>query len=389
MIERMFATAESIGKRRREADIAEAEWLLELSDYDRSGDWAIDGYLNAAAALRTLCRMDPGVAQYYVHLARKLAKLPEVAAAYAAGDISLRHVQVVADAYTNPRAEAIAACESTLVDVAREHTPKALAAVVKHLADAIDGDDGAGNDEDEFRNRSLYASKTLHGRGDLRGSCDPLTFEVIDQALNAEMARDLQANDPRLAPARRMDALTNICRRALDGGELGESHGVQPHITAVVHIDPTAEPGARIRAEFADGRHLSTNQLELLLCDCDLSRVIVAGRSEILDVGRTTPIATPAQWKALVVRDGHCQAPGCRRPPSDCQAHHRDHYTRGGRTDLDNLELLCWYHHRIRHVEDAKARARPGEAVVHVRSNRKGTTKDGIPPPTSASHSVS
>lgn len=340
--------------------MAEAEWLTELADYDRSGDWAIDGYLSAAAALRTLCRMDPGVAQYYVHLARKLAKLPEVAAAYAAGDISRRHVQAVADAHTKERAEAITACESTLVDVAREHTPKELAAVVQHLTDAIDGDDGAASDEDEFRNRSLYASKTLHGRGDLRGSCDPLSFEVVDQALNAEMARDLQANDPRLAPARRMDALTNICRRALDGGELGETHGVQPHITAVVHIDPTAEPGARIRAEFADGHHLSTNQLELLLCDCDLSRVIVAGRSEILDVGRATPTATPAQWKALVVRDRHCQTPGCRRPPSDCQAHHRDFYGHGGPTDLDNLELRCWYHHRMLHAADARARGRPG-----------------------------
>ena len=353
----MFATALSIDKRRRDADIAEAEWLADLADYDSSGDWAVDGYLSAAAALRTICRMDPGVAQYYVHLARSLARLPEVAAAFGAGEISLRHVQAIGDAYTKDRAEAMRAAEPTLVDVARNHTPKALGAVVRRLTDAIDGDDGAGSDEDEFEARRFYASKTLNGHGDLRGGCDPLSFDIVEQALNAEMARDLQAADSRTKAARRMDALTNLCRQALDRGELGESHGVQPHVTVVVHVDPSAEPTARIRAEFGDGRHLSTNQLELLLCDCTLSRVIVAGRSEILDVGRATPMATPAQWKALVVRDGHCRAPGCRRPPSDCQAHHREHWARGGPTDLANLELLCWYHHRLRHIEDAKARA--------------------------------
>ena len=100
--------------------------------------------------------------------------------------------------------------------------------------------------------------------------------------------------------------------------------------------------------------------LELLLCDCDISRVIVAGRSEILDVGRATPTATAAQWKALVVRDQHCQHPGCDRPPSHCQPHHIWHWTRGGPTDLDNLQLLCWHHHRQHHLQEANAHARDG-----------------------------
>jgi hypothetical protein len=88
-----------------------------------------------------------------------------------------------------------------------------------------------------------------------------------------------------------------------------------------------------------------------------LSRIIVAGQSEILDVGRATSTATPAQWKALVARDRHCQHPGCRRPPADCQAHHKWYWTRGGPTDLENLELLCWYHHRERHRHDDEDRA--------------------------------
>jgi hypothetical protein len=82
------------------------------------------------------------------------------------------------------------------------------------------------------------------------------------------------------------------------------------------------------------------------------------GKSEILDVGRTTRTATNAQFRALIARDRHCRAPGCNEPPNRCQAHHTRHWTRGGPTDLDNLELLCRHHHRQRHIEDARAAGR-------------------------------
>jgi hypothetical protein len=104
---------------------------------------------------------------------------------------------------------------------------------------------------------------------------------------------------------------------------------------------------------------LSDASRERIMCDCNLTRIIMYGPSEVLDVGRTTRTATPAQWKALVLRDGHCQHPGCRQPPRRCQAHHKRHWAPPyyGTTDLDNLELLCTFHHREHHKHDARARA--------------------------------
>ena len=43
-------------------------------------------------------------------------------------------------------------------------------------------------------------------------------------------------------------------------------------------------------------------------------------------------------------RDGGCSFPGCTHPPSYCDRHHQD-WILGGLTDLDNLTLLCRYHH--------------------------------------------
>jgi hypothetical protein len=48
---------------------------------------------------------------------------------------------------------------------------------------------------------------------------------------------------------------------------------------------------------------------------------------------------------ALIAREGGCSFPGCDHPPQWCDRHHILDWIRGGRTDLDNLTLLCRYHH--------------------------------------------
>ncbi len=81
------------------------------------------------------------------------------------------------------------------------------------------------------------------------------------------------------------------------------------------------------------------------------------GPSQVLDVGRMTHNIPIAIWNTLVVRDRHCTAPGCDRSPEYCQAHHIWFWEWGGPTSLENLRLLCWYHHKELHNHDAKARA--------------------------------
>jgi hypothetical protein len=86
-----------------------------------------------------------------------------------------------------------------------------------------------------------------------------------------------------------------------------------------------------------------------LACDAEIARVVLGPAGEVLDLGRTSRLPSPAQRRALAVRDGGCVFPGCDRPPGWCQAHHRRHWVDGGRTDLGNLLLLCAFHHRLIH----------------------------------------
>ena len=357
----MFGSLDEITAERRALDAQEAAWLKKVAAYDRSGDWSADGYVTPASALRHACQMDQGVARKHIELARKLVELPVVADAFGRGEISARHAVVVANAHTPERAEHISNVEPQLVATAREHTPNELGSVVRYLIDAIDGDGGAASDEALLERRRHHMSSTLDGMVTYDGICDPETGAIHRAAINAEMDRDRVDHDPRTPAQRRFDALTNLLRRSLDRGELGESRNVRPHVTVVVDLDElpgsTPELVAKVRTERRHDGHLSRATLERLTCDCNISRVITAGRSEILDVGRATRNPPPAIWKALVVRDQHCQAPGCDRPPESCEAHHIVHWTRGGPTNLDNLQLLCWNHHRYRHTDDARARA--------------------------------
>jgi Domain of unknown function (DUF222) len=89
----MFASLEVIAKLRKELDAAEAAWLREVAAYDRSYDWRAEGFMNPASALRHACHMSQGVARGHLELARKLEDLPEVAAAFADGEISARHAR--------------------------------------------------------------------------------------------------------------------------------------------------------------------------------------------------------------------------------------------------------------------------------------------------------
>ncbi|HYZ52421.1 MAG TPA: DUF222 domain-containing protein, partial [Streptosporangiaceae bacterium] len=71
------------------------------------------------------------------------------------------------------------------------------------------------------------------------------------------------------------------------------------------------------------------------------------GASQPLDLGAPTPEIPPHLRRAVILRDKCCQFPGCFQPPSVCQVHHLIPRSKGGRTALGNLRLLCRFHHLV------------------------------------------
>ncbi len=334
---------EVIKKKRQEIDALEAEWLTMVRAYDRSEDWRTDGYGSAAAALRDACKMTNGTAAGHVKLAAKLERLPEVAHAFAEGELSRQHVYAIADAYTPDRTSALSSITPALVAAAKELSPKELRGLVKHATDAIDGDGGAHDDAAKHARRQLFVAKTLDDVVDLAGTLDTLGGQWVATALDTEMQRNRRAGDSRSKPQRRADALVNICRLYLDRTERN-TPGALPHVMFIANLEALSDDLAlveNVRNEATRTGALSRATLEQLTCDCTISRVLMAGESEVLDVGRATRVISPALRKAVIARDKTCTEPGCDVPADQCEIHHEVPWHQGGRTDLSNLKAKC------------------------------------------------
>ena len=84
----------------------------------------------------------------------------------------------------------------------------------------------------------------------------------------------------------------------------------RPHLNVIVRHEDIE---ARGQGRLLDGTPLDATTTQRLLCDADLHRLVVTGRSTVLDYGRRTRTISPELFAVLAARDGHCRAPGCDR----------------------------------------------------------------------------
>ncbi|MGH2686832.1 MAG: DUF222 domain-containing protein, partial [Actinomycetota bacterium] len=205
--------------------------------------------------------------------------------------------------------------------------------------------------EEKLRERRrLHASVTFMSMVRLDGDFDPESGETLLTALAAIMDTEARTGggEPRTPAQRRADALVEICRQWLDLTDRPRVAGERPHVTVTVGAevlrDRTGEPTELDRTGPVD-----PETARRIACDASIRRVVMAGPSEPLDVGRKTPVVPPAIRKAVELRDRHCRFPDCDRPKGWCDVHHVVHWADGGPTALVNLLLMCRPHHRAVH----------------------------------------
>jgi hypothetical protein len=106
-----------------------------------------------------------------------------------------------------------------------------------------------------------------------------------------------------------------------------------------------------------------------------------AAASLPLDVGKATDTIPPHLRRAVIVRDRTCRFPGCHQPAAACDIHHVIWRTRGGRTQLINLVLLCRFHHLIAiHQWGWTITLHPDATVTAVSPDGRRTLHSHSPP---------
>ena len=164
------------------------------------------------------------------------------------------------------------------------------------------------------------------------------------------------------------DALVTLARQGGDGGG-----GVRRSpTTLIVHLSDDAPP-------LLEGAGpISPETAERLTCDA--RRLTIKPQGRDLVHSRVGRCASYAQQRALHKRSLHCQYPGC-TATRELQAHHLVPDEHGGKTELDNLILLCPRHHKLLHDHHIRTGGNAEQPVFKDASGRGITANQPHAPP--------
>lgn len=334
---------------RREINRLEASAAGLLAEIHRRSAFEAYGYLSTIAYVADRTGDSHQAAAGRVRTARALESMPGTAEAFAEGDIDPARVRRLIRAQESAP-DAFLEEERLLVEKARDLDAQGFATDVEIWRLTAAPTATENEERERFNRRRLSITNTFDGMIHLDADLDPVSGETVVAAIQSLAGPANRDGDDGRTPAqRRADALHELCRNHLDSGTAPIVGGQKPHLNVIVDVD-TLHEGIRTRSEIGQGRVIGMNTMEFFACDSDVCRVVMDGPSRLLDMGRSVRTATSAQLKALALRDGGCVIPGCGRPPSWCDAHHKIPWVEGGLTDVCDMCLLCRPHHLAVHM---------------------------------------
>jgi hypothetical protein len=347
-------------------NVATHRLLTCVRRFDEAAGWFEQGAQSCAHWLTWRVGMDPGTAREKVRVARALGTLPAIDEAFAAGRVSYAQVRAMTRVAT-------AANEARVLAVALEATGAQLERICRGLKRATAPEAEQAADR-RVRARALgsglvrlevvvspdEADLLIRAIERAREAMTPVGHGAEEQA--APAAPDAAAPRPSAA-----DGLLHIAAGYLEAGDGAAAEGSSPDTQVVIHLDRDlgAAEGA-LAASLDDGTHVPAETLRRVACDGGLVAAVVDERASVLDVGRRTRAIPTAIKRALWLRDEGCRFPGCANRRF-VHGHHIKHWLHGGPTSLDNLLLLCSFHHRLVH-EGGFTIALTDDAIVEVRT---------------------
>lgn len=327
----------------------------------------------------------------------------------AAGEISIAHARVVADAGrrigVGASPEAIARRESYQAEVlphARRESVNRLRPIARRIAEQYAVDTLDERHREEVRRRRVMVHEREDGMSDLLAYLPTAEAYAIHDRLSriareverversaravggggaevgvdAEDDADASVNAPALRT--RDEVRADVFAELLLGSDAtamrscSSSEAMRARVQVIVPItalEPTAGSGPagsgsferRIPvAELAGASTIASSSARSIAATAPVwERVAVDAESgAVLSVDRYRP--SEEMRRRLAVRDQHCRFPGCRVPVSRCDLDHTVDAALGGPTSTANLAHLCRGHHVLKHHSDWTVRQRNG-----------------------------
>jgi hypothetical protein len=323
--------------------------------------------------MRVNLHLTGGAASDRIAVGQQLQNIPESHQSLLEGEIGYAHLAHIARTATaiEESGTNIQFDEAPLLEKARELPVGRFIDFTYHMRHAADPKGYAEDQAQMVEARSLSIKKGEGGLVWIRGVFDPEGGAIIRTAIEPLAKRNGKGDD-RNRERRLADAAVELAAHSLDNALVPQRGSVRPHLQVTTTLETLKGNMGAPAADLEFSLPISAATVERLACDCSVTRILLNSDSMVIDVGREKRVITPAQRKALNVRDKGCRWPGCDRTATWTEGHHLKHWIRGGHGDLPNLALLCYRHHWMAHeghwqlvkTDDAKILAIPPQLDI-------------------------
>jgi len=310
-----------------------------VAEIDRgNGLWGNTGCRSIAALVAWKTGVSSRNAETIVAVAHRVEEFPRCVEGLREGRFSLDQVGVIAE-------RAGAGSDEHYVELVEVATVNQLRTAVK-LEPRPDADPRPDPDPQVAKTRTdaKYTAYRI-----VLPTVEAAKFDAAlathHDALIADWKRDRDATGQQpsdVSPAlpTLVDGFMSVVEASWDAEATRRPHGART--TVVMHVDVKDRVAA-----LHLGPVLSQADRQYLSCDATCEAWFHRDGQPI-GAGRTTRTISRRLRRALEHRHPTCAVPGC-GATRGLHAHHIIHWEHGGATELNNLVLLCPYHHRLHH----------------------------------------
>ena len=216
----------------RTAERLQAEVLRAVGEWDAISAWAEDGGLSPVAWLTARAPVTKGGAARLVRSARLVRTHEPTAAASARGEVSVAHVEVMADAISR-REDVFAEHGEILLDAATRVPPEQFRIAARRWRCLADDVAATGDAFAVHERRFLSLASTFRGAGVGHFELEPDAYATVLSAVDSYAAPD-PAGDPsrrRTLAQRRADVLVEICSESLARQERTDAPSPTPTLS--------------------------------------------------------------------------------------------------------------------------------------------------------------
>ena len=332
---------------------AQGRLVVRLGEYERRQGYSDEGATSLESWTVERFGVSTPTARTYTRVGEKAWDLPSLMGGLSQGEITFDKVRAVVDVAT-PETE-------------RELCDQAKGLSVRELLDIARTSAELGRPSSSSRSGSEHEGRYLRFNDGCRTISAQLPAESYAQTkarIDAQL-EEIPSDGETPLDQRRCDALVGILHSS--GAETSKN-GNPFLVVAHVPLAALAEdPGGTtdLAGELEQQGLIDAETVQRISCDATIAIAVDDDVGHTMYEGRARRFPTGPQRREVRRRDRRCRFPGCTNV-TFTNVHHIVGWKPGGRTDLDNLALLCLFHHHLVHSKGWTMSGNANEELTFV-----------------------